>query len=141
MKVAEKLFVGKRPQYLAVFRKDEEKVFSMIYRDGRDGALFAKRFKIGGVTRDKEYELTKGTKGTRIMYFAVHDSEEESSSNMLVVHLKPALRLRNLARPFQFGEIAIKGRAAKGNIVTKHGVDRVVKAPKDMTDESDFTLE
>ena len=141
MKIAEKLFVGKRPQYLAVFRKDEEKVFSMIYRDGRDGALFAKRFKIGGVTRDKEYELTKGTKGTRIMYFAVHDSEEESSNNMLVVHLKPALRLRNLARPFQFGEIAIKGRAAKGNIVTKHGVDRVVKAPKDMTDESDFTLE
>ena len=141
MKVAEKLFVGKRPQYLAVFRKDEEKVFSMIYRDGRDGALFAKRFKIGGVTRDKEYELTKGTKGTRIMYFAVHNSEEESSSNMLVVHLKPALRLRNLARPFQFGEIAIKGRAAKGNIVTKHGVDRVVKAPKDMTDESNFTLE
>jgi len=61
--------------------------------------------------------------------------------NMLVVHLKPALRLRNLARPFQFGEIAIKGRAAKGNIVTKHGVDRVVKAPKDMTDESNFTLE
>jgi len=70
MKVAEKLFVGKRPQHLAVFRKDEEKVYSMIYRDGRDGALFAKRFKIGGVTRDKEYELTKGTKGTRIMYFA-----------------------------------------------------------------------
>ena len=141
MKVAEKLFVGKRPQYLAVFRKDEEKIYSMIYRDGRDGALFAKRFRIGGVTRDKEYELTKGTKGTRIMYFNVHTSEDESNNNLLVVHLKPALRLRNLARPFQFGEIAIKGRAAKGNIVTKHGVDRVVKAPKDMGDESEFSLE
>ncbi len=141
MKVAEKLFVGKRPQHLAIFRKDEEKVYSMIYRDGKDGALFAKRFKIGGVTRDKEYELTKGTKGTRIMYFAVHDSEEESNNNLLVVHLKPALRLRNLARPFQFGDIAIKGRAAKGNTVTKHSVDRVVKAPKDMGDETDFSLE
>lgn len=141
MKVAEKLFVGKRPLHIAILRKDEEKIYSMIYRDGRDGSLFAKRFKMGGTTRDKEYELTKGTKGSRIMYFAVHDSEEESSNNLLVVHLKPALRLRNLARPFQFGEIAIKGRAAKGNTVTKHGVDRVVRAPKDMSDETDFSLE
>ncbi len=141
MKVAEKLFVGKRPLHVAILRKDEEKIYSMIYRDGRDGSLYAKRFRMGGITRDKEYELTKGTKGSRIMYFAIHDSEEESSNNLLVVHLKPALRLRNLARPFQFGEIAIKGRAAKGNIVTKHGVDRVVRAPKDFGDESDFSLE
>ena len=141
MKVAEELFVGKRPLHVSILRKDEEKIYSMIYRDGRDGSLFAKRFKIGGITRDKEYELTKGTKGTRIMYFAVHSSEEESQNNLLVVHLKPALRLRNLARPFQFGEIAVKGRAAKGNIVTKHSVDRVVRAPKDFGDETDFSLE
>ncbi|MGJ8656773.1 MAG: DNA gyrase/topoisomerase IV subunit A [Akkermansiaceae bacterium] len=141
MKVAEKLFVGKRPLHISILRKDEEKIYSMIYRDGRDGSLFAKRFKIGGITRDKEYELTKGTKGTRIMYFAVHDSEEDSGNNLLIVHLKPALRLRNLARPFQFGEIAVKGRAAKGNIVTKHGVDRVVRAPKDFGDETEFSLE
>ena len=141
IKVAEKSFVGKRPLHISILRKDEEKIYSMIYRDGRDGSLFAKRFKIGGITRDKEYELTKGTKGTRIMYFAVHNSEEESANNLLVVHLKPALRLRNLARPFQFGEIAVKGRAAKGNIVTKHGVDRVVRAPKDFSDEGDFSLE
>jgi topoisomerase-4 subunit A len=141
MKVAEKLFVGKRPLHISILRKDEQKIYSMIYRDGRDGSLYAKRFKIGGITRDKEYELTKGTKGTRIMYFAIHDSEEESGNNLLVVHLKPALRLRNLARPFQFGEIATKGRAAKGNIVTKHSVDRVVRAPKDMGDETEFSLE
>lgn len=141
MKMAEKLFVGKRPLHLSILRKDEQKVYSMIYRDGRDGPLYAKRFKIGGITRDKEYDLTKGTKGTRIMYFIIHDSEEESSDNLLVVHLKPALRLRNLARPFQFGEIAVKGRAAKGNIVTKHSVDRVVRAPKDIGDESEFSLE
>ncbi len=139
-KVAEKLFVGKRPQHIAILRKDEEKIYSMIYRDGRDGPLYAKRFRIGGITRDKEYELTKGSKGTRIMYFAIHESEEESNENIVVVHLKPALRLRNLARAFHFGEIAIKGRAAKGNIVTKHGVDRVVRAPKDFGDESEFEL-
>jgi topoisomerase-4 subunit A len=103
----------------------------MIYRDGRDGAVLAKRFRVGGVTRDKIYELGKGTAGTRVFYFAVHDSEEESSENTVIVHLKPALRLRNVSRLFQFGEIAVKGRGAKGNIITRHGVDRVVKAPKD----------
>ncbi len=140
-KVSEKQFVGKRPLHLSILRKDEQKIYSMIYRDGKDGALYAKRFKIGGITRDKEYELTKGTPGSRIMYFAIHSTEEESGNNLLLVYLKPALRMRNLARPFQFGGIAIKGRAASGNIVTKHGVDRVVRAPKDMDDESNFELE
>jgi topoisomerase-4 subunit A len=119
---------------VAVLRKDEEKVYSMIYRDGRDGAVLAKRFRVGGVTRDKIYELGKGTKGSRVLYFAVHDTEEESAENTVVVHLRPALRLRNVSRPFQFGEIAVKGRGAKGNIITKHAVDRVVKAPKDLLD-------
>ncbi len=139
-KVAEKLFVGKRPQHISILRKDEEKIYSMIYRDGRAGPLYAKRFKIGGITRDKEYELTKGSKGTKIMFFAIHETEEESNESIVVVHLKPALRLRNLARAFSFGEIAIKGRAAKGNIVTKHGVDRVVRAPKDFGDDTEFEL-
>ncbi|MFM1559654.1 MAG: DNA gyrase/topoisomerase IV subunit A [Roseibacillus sp.] len=131
IKVSDKAFVGKRPVHVAVFRKEEDKIYSMIYRDGRDGAVLAKRFRVGGVTRDKIYELGKGTAGTRVFYFAVHDSEEESSENTVIVHLKPALRLRNVSRLFQFGEIAVKGRGAKGNIITKHGVDRVVKAPKD----------
>ncbi|GHC52720.1 DNA gyrase/topoisomerase IV subunit A [Roseibacillus persicicus] len=130
-KISEKAFVGKRPQHIAIFRKDEEKIYSIIYREGRDGPILAKRFRIGGVTRDKEYSLTKGGAGTRILYFAVHDSEEESAANMVVVHMKAALRLRNLSRPFQFGEIAIKGRGVRGNVVTKHAVDRIVRAPKD----------
>jgi len=140
-KVADKFYVGKRPLLIDVFRKDEDKIYSMIYRDGRDGSLLAKRFRMGGVTRDKEYSLTKGTKGSRVFYFAVHDTEAESEANMVLIHLKQALRLRNLTRPFTFGEIALKGRATNGNIVTKHAVDRVVRAPKDMGDESDFTLE
>ena len=130
-KVADKAFVGKRVQHIAVFRKDEEKVYSMIYRDGRQGAVYAKRFKAGGVTRDKEYDLTKGTKGSRVLYFAVHDTEEESADNVVMVHLKPAPRLRSLSRLFSFGELALKGRGVKGNLVTKHAVDRVVRAPKD----------
>ncbi|MDG2487935.1 MAG: DNA gyrase/topoisomerase IV subunit A [Roseibacillus sp.] len=128
LKVSDKAFVGKRPVHVAVFRKSEEKIYSMIYREGRDGPVLAKRFRVGGVTRDKIYELGKGTAGTRVLYFAVHDDQGESDANTVVVHLKPALRLRNVSREFQFGEIGVKGRGAKGNILTKHAVDRVVRA-------------
>lgn len=127
-KVADKIFVGKRPVHVSVFRKEETKVYSMIYREGREGPYFAKRFQAGGVTRDKIYAMGKGTKGSRVMYFAVHDTEEESAANTVVVHLKPALRLRNVSRLFSFGEIALKGRSSRGNIVTKLNVDRVVRA-------------
>lgn len=137
LKVSDKAFVGKRPVYVSVFRKDENKIYSMIYREGRDGAVLAKRFRVGGVTRDKIYEMGKGSPGSRVLYFAVHDTEAESAENMVLIHLKPALRLRNVSRPFQFGEVAVKGRGAKGNILTKHQVDRVVKAPKDLLEGID----
>ena len=129
------VFLGKRLQHIAVFRKADEKIYSLIYRDGRQGAIYAKRFRVGGVTRDKEYDLTKGTKGSRVLYLAVHDSDEESAVNGVVVHIKPGLRLRNLARPYVFGELAIKGRGVKGNLVSKHPVDRVVRMPKEAAEE------
>jgi topoisomerase IV subunit A len=128
MKITDKVFVGKRPVHLAIFRKDDPKYYSIIYREGREGPYYAKRFQIGGVTRDKVYLMGRGTKGTRIMYFAVHDTEEESAVNTVVIHLKPALRLRNVSRIFSFGEIDVKGRGSRGNIVTKLTVDRVVRA-------------
>ncbi len=103
----------------------------MIYRDGKEGPYMAKRFTVGGVTRDKEYDLTKGRPGTRILYFAVHRTEEESAAQMLLVHLKPQLRMRNLIRPLHFAEIGVKGRSASGNLVTKHMVEKIVRAPKD----------
>jgi topoisomerase-4 subunit A len=131
MKVADKVFVGPRPLRVSVFRKDEDLIYSMIYRDGRDGPILAKRFTIGGVTRDKEYDLTRGKPGTRVLYFAVHKSNEESSAQMLLVHLKPALRMRNLTRPLHFAEFGIKGRSSAGNLVTKHPVEKIVRAPKD----------
>lgn len=136
MKVAEKVFVGPKPQHLAIFRKDEEKIYSMIYREGRKGPVYAKRFRVGGVTREKEYLLGKGSEGSRVLYFAGHDNEEESGANAVMVHLKPVLRLRNLGRFFVFSEIAIKGRGSRGNIVTKHTVDRVVRASQSDVEEN-----
>jgi topoisomerase-4 subunit A len=131
MKVAEKVFVGQKPLRVAIFRKDEDLIYSMIYRDGRDGAILAKRFTVGGITRDKEYDLTKGKPGTRVLYFAVHKTNEESSAQMLLVHLKPALRMRNVIRPLHFAEFGIKSRTSGGNLVTKHGIEKIVRAPKD----------
>lgn len=131
MKVAEKVFVGQKPLRVALFRKDEDLIYSMIYRDGKDGPILAKRFTVGGITRDKDYDLTKGRPGTRVLYFAVHKTNEESSAQMLLVHLKPALRMRNLIRPLHFAEFGIKGRSSGGNLVTKHGIEKIVRAPKD----------
>jgi topoisomerase-4 subunit A len=131
VKIADKVFVGQRPLRVAIFRKDEDLVYSVIYRDGKDGPILAKRFRIGGITRDKEYDLTKGTPGTRILYFAFHKTEEESGAQMLLVHLKPMLRMRNLIRPLQFSEFGIKSRGSAGNLVTKHAIEKIVRAPKD----------
>jgi len=131
VKVADKVFVGQKPLRVTVFRKDEDLIYSMIYRDGRDGPLMAKRFTVGGITRDKEYDLTRGKAGTRVVYFAVHKTNEESAAQMLLVHLKPALRMRNLIRPLSFSEFGIKSRSSAGNLVTKHPVEKIVRAPKD----------
>jgi topoisomerase-4 subunit A len=131
MKIADKGFIGHKPIHVAVFRKDEPLIFSMIYRDGKDGAIMAKRFQVGGVTRDKEYDLTKGKAGSRVLYFALHKNEQDSAAQMLIVHLKPQLRLRNVTRPFHFAEVAVKGRASNGNTITKHAVEKIIRAPKD----------
>ena len=132
-KVAEKLFVGQRPLRVAIFRKDEDIIYSMIYRDGKDGNVMAKRFTVGGTTRDKEYDLTKGRPGTKVLYFKWHATNEESSAQMLIVHMKSGLRLRNLTRPIHFAEFSIKSRGSLGNIVTKHPVEKILIAPKDFT--------
>ncbi|MFT4177243.1 MAG: DNA gyrase/topoisomerase IV subunit A [Luteolibacter sp.] len=130
-KIAEKVFVGQRPLRVAVFRKDEDFIYSMIYRDGKEGPVLAKRFTVGGITRDKEYNLTKGTPGSRVLYFAFHRTNEDSAAQMLMVHLKSQLRMRNLTRPLHFAEFGIKGRGSAGNLVTKHPVEKIVRAPKE----------
>lgn len=132
-KVADKLFVGPKPLRVAVYRKDEDLIYSMIYRDGKDGNVMAKRFTVGGTTRDKEYDLTKGTPGSKVLYFKWHNTNEESSAQMLIVHMKSGLRLRNLTRPVHFAEFGIKSRGSLGNIVTKHPIEKILLAPKDFT--------
>lgn len=129
-KAAPKFFVGKNPSYISLFKKDDQAVYTLIYRDGRQGNLMAKRFRVGGVTRDKQYVLTKGKPGSSILYFIRHETEEESNAFSVVVHLKPALYLRNLSIKFPLNSLAIKGRESQGNIITKHSVDRVVREPK-----------
>ncbi|MFT3990346.1 MAG: DNA gyrase/topoisomerase IV subunit A [Luteolibacter sp.] len=130
-KIAEKVFVGQRPLRVAVFRKDEDFIYSMIYRDGKEGPVLAKRFTVGGITRDKEYDLTKGSPGSRVLYFAFHRTNEDSAAQMLMVHLKSQLRMRNLTRPLHFAEFGIKSRGSAGNLVTKHPVEKIVRAPKE----------
>jgi topoisomerase-4 subunit A len=125
-KVAPKFHVGKNPTYIDVFKRDEQAVYSLIYRDGKQGRTYAKRFRVGGITRDKEYCLTQGNPGSKILYFQRHETEEASNAQTCILHLQPKLHLRNLVIDYNFADLAIKGREAKGNIVTANPVDRVV---------------
>jgi topoisomerase-4 subunit A len=101
----------------------------MVYRDGQSGRLYAKKFKVGGVTRDKEYPLFKTHSKSRIFYFSVHDSEKKNSR--ILVHIDPELkRVREKLIEFDFSWLDLQGRAAKGSTLTSHKVDRVVNAPK-----------
>ena len=127
-KISEKAFIGKNSLYVSIYRKDVKRTYSMIYRDGKNGTVYAKRFQVSGITRDREYDLTKGTAGSRILFFAWHDNEE--TTDRLNVHLDSDLKLRKLLIEFDFAELAIKGRGSIGNIVTKHKVSKIVRAPK-----------
>ena len=130
MKIAEKMFVGKSPLRVNVFRRDEEKVYNLVYRDGKSGRLYAKKFKVGGVTREKEYPLFKTHSKSRIFFFAVHDNEKKNSR--ILVHLDPELkRVKEMVIEFDFAWLDLQGRGAKGSTLTAHKVDRVVNAPKE----------
>ena len=136
MKIADKMFVGKSPLRVAVFRRDDQKVYNMVYRDGKSGRLYAKKFKIGGVTRDKEYPLFKTHSKSRIFFFAVHNSEKKNSN--ILVHLDPELkRVREKVIEFDFAWLEIQGRGVKGSTLTAHKVDRVVNAPRENGDASE----
>ena len=129
MKIADKMFVGKSPLRVAVFRRDDQKTYNMVYRDGKSGRLYAKKFKVGGVTRDKEYPLFKTHSRSRIFFFAVHDSEKKNSR--VLVHLDPELkRVKEKVIELDFSWLDLQGRAVKGSTLTAHKVDRVVNAPK-----------
>lgn len=124
-RVAEKTFVGKDIIHASVFKKNDDRaVFHLVYRDGASGKSFIKRFSIGGITRDKEYDLTQGSKGTQVLYFSENPNGE---SEIITVHLKPMPRLKKLVFDIDFGEIAVKGRGSMGNTLTKYPVKKIVQ--------------
>lgn len=122
VKVAEKLSVGSDVLYVNVFReRDERTVYNVIYQNGRGGAYMMKRFKVLGITRDREYNLTPGLKGTAVKWFTANANGE---AEVVKVTLRPKPRLKTLQFDIDFAALAIKGRSALGNIVTRNEVHR-----------------
>jgi topoisomerase-4 subunit A len=127
-KVSDKTFVGKDIIHVAIFKKNDDRTtYHMIYRDGPKGITFMKRFNVTGVTRDKEYDLTKGTPGSNTYWFTVNPNGE---SEKVIVHLRAVAGLRKLELPIDFSEMEVKARGAVGNIVTKYTVNKVTLKEK-----------
>jgi topoisomerase-4 subunit A len=127
-KVSPKFHVGKNPCYVNLFKRDEQAVYAMIYRDGKGGKVYAKRFRVGGVTRDKEYPLASDAAGTRVLWFKRYETEEESNAQVINIKLKHEPRTRTDEIAYNFGELMIKGRDSKGNIVTERTVEKITMA-------------
>ncbi len=122
-KVADKVFVGNDILYAQVFLKNDERtIYNIVYQDGKDGPLLAKRCAISGLTRDKEYNLTRGKQGSKIVYISVNPNGEAEVIN---VHHKPKARLKKLMFEFDFGQMTIKGKSSMGNILTKNAVHKI----------------
>jgi topoisomerase-4 subunit A len=125
-KVSPKAFVGKDILHISVLDREglEHTVYNLIYRDGKDGKAFAKRFVLGGFTRDKEYPLTQGSEGSRILYFAILPKDKADIVN---ITLKPAPRLRKLELDFDLSQLGIKGRSVQGNLVTPNSIRSIAR--------------
>jgi topoisomerase-4 subunit A len=123
VKVDNKVFVGKDIIHCAVFKKkDERTVYNMIYSDGKSGNTMMKRFAVTSITRGKDYSLTKSEKGSKVVYFTANPNGEAET---VIVHLKKLAKLKNLKIDIDFSELAIKGKGARGNIVSKNPVRKV----------------
>ena len=127
VRVAEKLFVGKNIIWLGVFKKNDKRtIYNMVYRDGKGGTCYIKRFNVTGITRDREVDLTMGTPGTRILYFTANPNGEAEvikvTLDASVLNDHPRM---NLFLERSFASIDIKGRTSKGNILTKFPVHRI----------------
>lgn len=130
-KVAEKVFVGNDIIYAQVFlRNDERTIYNVVYQDGKDGPLMAKRCAISGLTRDKEYNLTRETPGSKIVYFSANPNGE---AEVIKVHHKPRPKLKKLIFEFDFGELAIKGKSSMGNILTRYPIHKITLKEKGLS--------
>lgn len=128
VKVSDKMFVGKDVLYVNVFkRNDNRTIYNLIYRDGKAGYNYIKRFAVTGITRDKEYDMTKGTEGSRVLYFSANPNGEAETVKVI---LKPRPRQKLLLFEKDFSEIAIKGRGSMGNILTKADIHKITLKQK-----------
>ncbi|MGV6861222.1 MAG: DNA gyrase/topoisomerase IV subunit A [Putridiphycobacter sp.] len=124
-KIADKKFVGKNIMHVAIWKKNDSRtIYHLIYRDGKEGPTMMKRFRVKSITRDKEYDITKGTKGSKVFYFSVHPNGERE---IVTVHLRPRPHLKRVKFEIDFGALLIKGRGAAGNRVTKEIVQKIVQ--------------
>lgn len=122
-KVDSKTFIGKGIIHVAVFKKkDKRTIYNMIYKDGTRGATYIKRFAVTSITRDKEYDMTAGSKGSKVLYFTANPNGE---AEVVTVLLRQSGSIKKLKWDLDFADIMVKGRASKGNIVTKYAVKRI----------------
>ena len=123
IRVADKIFVGKNIIYLAVFKKNDSRtIYNVVYRDGRKGFYFIKRFNVTSVTRDREYDLTQGKEGSRILYFTANPNGE---AEVIKITFEPSVHKKKLFIDKDFSELLIKGKNAKGYLLTKYPVHRI----------------
>ena len=130
-RIADKTFVGKNILHVAIWKKgDERTTYNMLYSDGKDGRSRAKRFHISAITRDKEYDLTKGNPKSKVSYFSANPNGEAEIIN---IQLTQGCTARNKSFDFGFSDIEIKGRSSQGNIVTKYPVRKVTLKSEGMS--------
>ena len=130
-KVSDKAFFAKDIKYIGVFkRNDERTIYNILYRDGRTGPIMMKRCAIKGITRDKEYDLTKGTPRSEILYMSVNPNGE---AEVLKIYFKPRPRLKKLIVDLNFGTLAIKGRQSQGNLFSRYSIHKIVLKERGMS--------
>ena len=130
-KVTEKAFIGKNLLHVAIFEKNDNRtIYNMVYRDGKAGFTYMKRFSVTGVTREKEYNMTMGTEGSRILYFSANPNGE---SEVLRITYKPKPKLKRLVDEIDMAQLAIKGKQSMGNLVTKNEVHKVTLKEKGLS--------
>ena len=125
IKIQDKIFVGKNILHVQVFKKgDKRTIYNVVYRDGKTGPYYIKRFNITSITRDREYDLTLGTPGSKIMYFSANPNGEAEVIK-ITLNPNPKKKKQNIFLDKDFSEIKIKGREAKGNLLTREGIHRI----------------
>ena len=123
VRISDKLFVGKNILYVNVFKKNDKRtIYNVIYRDGKDGFHYIKRFNVTAMIRDREYDVTQGTPGSRIVYFTANPNGE---AEIIKVTLRPNPRIKKLVFEKDFSTIGIKGRQSMGNLLTKNDVHKI----------------